>query len=75
MGEMALQGPHHVAQKSTATNLPELIYAVRLSESATYHSEQALRTICWNSLREVIGVTVISISVCWYRLIVGVGER
>ncbi len=37
--------------------------------------EQALRTICWNSLCEVIGVTVISISVCWYRLIVGVGER
>jgi hypothetical protein len=59
-GEMALHGPHHAAQKSMATTLPDLIYVVDQRTGTTELSEAALRTTLLNCSFEVIAVTVIS---------------
>lgn len=58
---MALHGPHHVAQKSIRTGLPELIYIERGSVSSVPQAWEGVQTIVWNSSRELMTLTTMAI--------------
>ena len=49
---MTLQGPHHVAQKSITTGLPELIYIEKRSVSCATQEKVGIRAAVLNSWDE-----------------------